>query len=377
MESVGLMNFKDTLSAAFRGKTVLITGHTGFKGGWLALWLHTLGAKIIGYSLDPPTDPSFFQETGLKNLITDIRADILQKKKLDVVLEKFRPDFVFHLAAQPLVRDSYKSPLETFNINVMGTVNILDAIRVSRYPTTCVCITSDKCYENREWVYAYRENDSLGGYDPYSASKGAAEIAIASYRKSFFNPELHGPISAVSSARAGNIIGGGDWAANRIVPDCIRSLAKDKTIKIRNPDAIRPWQFMLDPLSGYLLLAARMKENPILYSDAWNFGPNYSNNITVQKIAEMVIREWGTGSWEIASPDENSVHEAGYLKLDIAKAMTKLEWRPVYGIDTAMQKTVEWYKQYCSGNKDMMTFSLEQIREFTNQAEKIFTVNSI
>ena len=371
MESVGLMNFKDKISAAFRGKTVLITGHTGFKGGWLALWLHSLGAKIVGYSLDPPTNPSFFQETGLKDLITDIRADILQKKKLDEVLENFHPDFIFHLAAQPLVRDSYKNPWATFNVNIMGTVNILEAVRQSRYPTTCVCITSDKCYENREWVYAYRENDSLGGYDPYSASKGAAEIAIASYRKSFFNPELKAPISAVSSARAGNIIGGGDWAADRIVPDCIRSLAKDETIRIRNPDAIRPWQFVLDPLSGYLLLAARMKEDPIQYAGAWNFGPNYSNNITVQKIAEMVIREWGTGSWEIASPDKNSVHEAGYLKLDIAKAMTKLEWKPVYGIDTAIQKTVEWYKQYCSGNKEMRAVSLDQIREFTDQAEKI------
>ena len=377
MESVGLMNFKDKLSAAFRGKTVLITGHTGFKGGWLALWLHSLGAKIVGYSLDPPTDPSFFQETGLKDLITDIRADILQKKKLEVVLEKFHPDFIFHLAAQPLVRDSYKNPWATFNVNVMGTVNILEAVRQSRYPTTCVCITSDKCYENREWVYAYRENDALGGYDPYSASKGAAEIAIASYRKSFFNPELKAPISAVSSARAGNIIGGGDWAANRIVPDCIRSLAKDESIRIRNPDAIRPWQFVLDPLSGYLLLALRMKEDPIRYADAWNFGPNYSNNITVQKIAEMVIREWGTGSWEIASPDGNLVHEAGYLKLDIAKAMTRLEWRPVYGIDTAIQKTVEWYKHYNSGNKDMMTVSLDQIREFISQAEKNLKFNRI
>ncbi|MGB7994311.1 MAG: CDP-glucose 4,6-dehydratase [Methanoregula sp.] len=371
------MNFKDRISDAFHGKTVLVTGHTGFKGGWLALWLHAIGAKIVGYSLNPPTNPSFFQETGLKNLITDKRGDILEKEKLTRVVEKYRPDFIFHLAAQPLVRDSYKNPWDTFNVNVMGTVNILEAIRLSRHPTSCVCITSDKCYENREWIYAYRENDALGGYDPYSASKGAAEIAIASYRKSFFNPEGKAPVSTVSSARAGNIIGGGDWAANRIVPDCIRSLEKDNPIKIRNPDAVRPWQFVLDPLSGYLLLALKMKENPIDYADAWNFGPHYSSNITVREIAEKVIGEWGSGTWEIDLPDKNSVHEAGYLKLDIAKAMTKLEWKPVYGIDIAIQKTVEWYKQYSSGNKDMGNISLNQIREFTDHADKKYDLGRI
>jgi CDP-glucose 4,6-dehydratase len=377
MERVGPMNFKSKLSDAFRGKTVLITGHTGFKGGWLALWLHSIGAKIVGYSLDPPTNPSFFQDIGLKNLITDIQGDILEREKLIGVVEKFHPDFIFHLAAQPLVRDSYKTPWDTFNVNVMGTVNVLDAIRQSQHPTTCVCITSDKCYENREWVYAYRENDALGGYDPYSASKGAAEIASASYRKSFFNPEEKTPISTISSVRAGNIIGGGDWAANRIVPDCIRSLINGKTIRIRNPDAVRPWQFVLDPLSGYLLLALKMKGNPIVYADAWNFGPHYSSNITVKEITEKVIGEWGSGKWEIDLPEENSVHEAGYLKLDIAKAMTKLEWKPVYGIDMAIQKTVEWYKQYSTGNKDLIKLSLDQIREFTDIAEKKYDFNRI
>jgi CDP-glucose 4,6-dehydratase len=366
------MNLKHILSNAFYGKNVLITGHTGFKGGWLTLWLESLGAKIIGYSLDPPTDPSFFQETGLKYLITDVRGDILHQNKVFGVVDKFHPDFIFHLAAQPLVRTSYKNPRETFNTNVMGTVNILEAIRLSQYPTTCVCITSDKCYENREWIYAYRENDSLGGYDPYSASKGAAEIAIASYRNSFFNSEKRDPICSVSSARAGNIIGGGDWAGDRLVPDCVRSLAKGDTIKIRNPKAIRPWQFVLDPLFGYLLLALKMKENPILYADAWNFGPIYSNNISVQKLAEMVIREWGFGNWEVASPDENTVHEASYLKLDIAKSMTKLEWKPVYTIDEAIQKTIAWYKEYYTGKKEMNKFSLDQIKEFTQNAEKRF-----
>jgi CDP-glucose 4,6-dehydratase len=370
MESVGLMNLNHIFSNAFRGKTVLITGHTGFKGGWLTLWLESLGAKIIGYSLDPPSNPSFFQETGLEHLITDIRGDILHRDKVSEIVDKFHPDFIFHLAAQPLVRTSYKSPWETFNTNLMGTVNILEAVRLSPHPTTCVCITSDKCYENKEWVYAYRENDSLGGYDPYSASKGAAEIAIASYRNSFFNTENRDPICSVSSARAGNIIGGGDWAEDRLAPDCIRSLAKGDTIKIRNPNAIRPWQFVLDPISGYLLLALKMKENPIVYSDAWNFGPVYSNNITVQNLAEMMIREWGYGEWVVTS-DEKTVHEAGYLKLDIAKAMAKLEWKPVYSIDQAIQKTIAWYKEYYNGKRDMHKFSLEQVREFTQSADKM------
>lgn len=370
MERVEQMNLRQTFSKGYKGKTVLVTGHTGFKGGWLTLWLESLGAKIIGYSLEPPTDPSFFHETGLKKFIIDTRGDISDKNDVFRVVEKYHPDFIFHLAAQPLVRASFKTPWETFNTNVMGTVNILEAVRSLRYPTTCVCITSDKCYENREWVYAYRENDSLGGYDPYSASKGAAEIAIASYRNSFFNTDKRNPICAVSSVRAGNIIGGGDWAEDRIVPDCVRSLANSEIIKIRNPHAIRPWQFVLDPLSGYLLLALKMKENPRLYADAWNFGPNYSSNRCVQNLAEMIIHEWGSGSWEGTPPDENTVHEANYLKLDIAKAVTKLEWKPVYTIDEAIQKTIAWYKQYYAGGKAMRQYSLDQIREFTQIAEK-------
>lgn len=366
------MNIRKILSDAYKGKTILITGHTGFKGGWLTLWLKSLGAKIIGYSLDIPTNPSFFQEIGLKNFITDKRGDISNREDVFGVIEKFHPDFIFHLAAQPLVRKSYKTPWETFNANVMGTVNILEAIRLSQYPITCVCITSDKCYENREWVYAYRENDSLGGYDPYSASKGAAEIAIASYRNSFFNSVKRNPICTVSSARAGNILGGGDWARDRIVPDCVSSLAKGETIKLRNPNAIRPWQFVLDPLFGYLLLALKMKENPLIYADAWNFGPNYSNNISVQKLTEMVIHEWGYGNWEVTPSDENTVHEANYLKLDIAKSVTKLEWKPVYTIDEAIQKTTAWYKQYYTGKKEMKKYSLDQIKEFTHVAEKRF-----
>jgi CDP-glucose 4,6-dehydratase len=363
------MNLNQELTNTFGGSTVLITGHTGFKGGWLTLWLESLGAKVVGYSLDPPTDPSFFQETKLSPRITDIRGDILDQNNISHVITKYNPEFIFHLAAQPLIRRSYKDPYDTFNVNVMGTINILESIRLSQKSTVCVCITSDKCYENKEWAYAYRENDSLGGYDPYSASKGAAEIVIASYRKSFFSSNHQNQIVALSSVRAGNIIGGGDWAEDRIVPDCIRALGKGVTINIRNPNAVRPWQFILDPLLGYLWLAVKMKDNPELFADAWNFGPYYTNNINVQKLADLVIHEWGSGQSEVTSSGEkNAYHEANYLMLDIAKSVTKLGWKPVYNIDNAIEKTIAWYKNYYEKWPDMYTFSLEQIDAFMKDA---------
>jgi CDP-glucose 4,6-dehydratase len=364
MESVDLMCLKNLLTTTFSGKNVLVTGHSGFKGGWLTLWLESLGANVIGYSLDPPTTPSFFQSTNLSNNIIDLRGDILDRNKIFETIEEYRPEFIFHLAAQPLVRYSYKNPYDTFQANIIGTLNILESIRLSQNPTVCVCITSDKCYENREWVYAYRENDPLGGHDPYSASKGAAEIVIASYRKSFFNPGISKVGCSVSSVRAGNIIGGGDWAKDRIVPDCIRSLMKGNPVKIRNPRAIRPWQFVLDPLFGYLLLALKMKENSEIYADAWNFGPNYSNTIDVQTLVGKILHTWGNGEWMDISKKENSVHEAGYLKLDIAKSITKLGWKPVYQMDETIQKTINWYKNYYSNSFDMNAFSLEQINDF-------------
>ncbi|ACL17487.1 CDP-glucose 4,6-dehydratase [Methanosphaerula palustris E1-9c] len=364
------MSISDKLAETYRGRTVLITGHTGFKGGWLALWLESLGAHVIGYSLDPPTDPSFFQETELSRRITDIRGDILDQTKLDRVINEYRPDFVFHLAAQPLVRASYQSPRETFNVNVMGTVNVLESIRVSQHPTVCVCITSDKCYENKEWDYAYRENDPIGGHDPYSASKGAAEIVIASYRKSFFEPDGSQPLCALSSARAGNIIGGGDWADDRIVPDCVRSLVNGETMLLRNPTAVRPWQFVLDPLFGYLLLAQRMKEYPGEYSGAWNFGPYYSNNVDVQTLTGKIFREWGIGRWE-NMPQQNNLHEACFLKLDIAKSMTRLGWKPVYSIDDAIHKTIEWYMADFSRAEEMYNFSLDQIAMYMHDADNV------
>jgi CDP-glucose 4,6-dehydratase len=364
VEVVELMTVEKNLTDSYKGKTVLITGHTGFKGSWLALWLESLGAEVIGYSLDPPTDPSMFQATGLSGRIVDIRGDVLDCNKLLETVKKYRPEFIFHLAAQPLVRSSYKNPLKTFNVNVMGTANILESIRLSQISTTCVCITSDKCYENQEWAYAYRENDPLGGYDPYSASKGAAEIVIAAYRKSFFMKGNDNPLVSLSSVRAGNIIGGGDWAEDRIVPDCIRALVKERPVMIRNPHAIRPWQFVLDPLFGYLVLALKMKENPEGYAEAWNFGPYHSNAVDVQTLTEKILREWGSGTWEGISHHENSPHEAGYLMLDIAKSSMTLGWKPVYDVDAAIHKTIDWYRHFYSSKVGMDIFSQEQIRNF-------------
>jgi CDP-glucose 4,6-dehydratase len=366
VESVGIMDLQSFFSNNFKGKKVLVTGHTGFKGGWLSLWLESLGAKVIGFSTDPPTMPAFFNETGLSHRIIDIRGDVLDQTHLLATIDKYKPEFIFHLAAQPLVRNSYADPLHTFKVNTLGTANILESIRISKLPAVCICITSDKCYENREWDYAYRENDPMGGYDPYSASKGAAEIVISSYRKSF--QKVIG--CAIASVRAGNVIGGGDWANDRLVPDCIRSLTVGEKIKIRNPGSIRPWQFVLEPLAGYLLLACRMKENPITFSEAWNFGPEYSNSIDVRTLTELVIEEWNSGEWEdVSINSQGQVHEAAILKLDIAKAVTRIGWKPIYEINDTIKKTVGWYKNYYENNLDPYVFSLDQINEYCKQAK--------
>ena len=367
VEGMGSMKIQKELSATYGGKTVVVTGHTGFKGGWLSLWLESLGAKVIGYSLDPPTIPSFFSETQGSRSIVDIRGDISDPERILGTVSQYQPDFVFHLAAQPLVRESYVSPLDTFRTNVMGTVNLLEALRLAKSHATVVCITSDKCYENREWNYAYRENDQLGGHDPYSASKAAAEIVIASYRSSYFSPGCSG--CCVSSARAGNIMGGGDWAKDRIVPDCVRALVRGETVALRNPSAIRPWQHVLDPLFGYLWLAHTMKEDPERYSGAWNFGPLPTSTLNVRQLTEKIIQAWGSGSWEDISDVGCQLHEARHLKLDIAKSVSLLGWQPVYHIDQAIEKTIQWYREYYAGNKDMRAFSLEQIARYMSDAD--------
>jgi CDP-glucose 4,6-dehydratase len=352
----------------YRGKRIFLTGHTGFKGGWLATWLDQLGAKVHGYSLSPGTDPNLFTSIGLEDRIEHEIGDICDLPRLKRSVQDFNPDMVFHLAAQPLVRLSYQEPVETFRTNVMGTVNILEAVRGCPDVKACVMITSDKCYQNNEWVYSYRENDPMGGHDPYSASKGAAEIVINSYRSSFFAGRSAGNKGCgVASARAGNVIGGGDWAADRIVPNSIRNLLDSTPIDIRNPTAVRPWQHVLEPLYGYLCLGRALAMDPSGFDSAWNFGP-ISSNVNVRSLVEMIIGEWGSGTWKDAS-DPTSSHEAHFLRLDSTKSNNLLSWQGVLGVREAVALTVEWYKQFYSGG-DMDAITRSQISRY---GEKVGT----
>jgi CDP-glucose 4,6-dehydratase len=352
------MDFLNT----YNGKKVLITGHTGFKGSWLTVWLNMLGANVIGYALDPIYDDGIFGSSKIGNKIIDYRADIRDVNKLFEILDREKPEIVFHLGAQALVLESYQSPLETFEINTMGTVNVLEAIRLTESVKTAIFITTDKVYENKEWIWPYREDESMGGYDPYSASKGAAELIISSYRNSFFNPEeylKHG--KSIASVRAGNVIGGGDWSANRIIPDCIKCLQNNKDIVVRSPKSVRPWQHVLEPLGGYLLLGAKMMENPVSFSESWNFGPEIENIINVEELVNKIIISYGKGSWKDLS-DSNAPHEAKLLSLDINKANYKLGWRPVLGINETIEYTTEWYKNYQS--ESVLTLTENQIKKY-------------
>lgn len=328
----------------YSGKRVFLTGHTGFKGSWLAEWLCLLGAEVHGYALDPQPHELLFDQLGLaRRIASDTRSDLADRAALSSALDAARPDVVLHLAAQPLVRLSYEIPVETFATNVMGTAHVLDAVRTAGRPCTVVCVTTDKCYENREWLHAYREEDAMGGHDPYSASKGAAELVISSYRRSFFPPG--GPVK-VASARAGNVIGGGDWAKDRIVPDCIRSLRKKEPIPVRNKIATRPWQHVLEPLGGYLHLAASLASasSPSAcraLASAFNFGPGLSSNRTVMELVRELLKHTG-GDWTDAS-DANAVHEASKLNLATDKAFHLLQWQPVWDFEETLAKTAEWY----------------------------------
>lgn len=363
----------EAFSGLYAGKKVFLTGHTGFKGAWLSLWLKMLGAKITGFALEPPTEPSLFNELGIQEDITHFIGDIRDISCLREVIKKSEPDIVFHLASQPLVRLSYEQPVETFSTNVVGTANVLEVIRGVKSVKTCLCITSDKCYENVEWPYAYRENDPMGGSDPYSASKGCSELVVSSYRRSFF------PVSKISehgvalaTARAGNVIGGGDWAQDRIYPDAVKALAARKKIPVRNPNAVRPWQHVLEPLSGYLWLAAKMLQSPADFADAWNFGPFCSGNITVKSLVEKIISVWGTGEMEdISSGHKNSPHEANFLKLDCSKASGLLNWRPCMSVDDSIRFSAEWYKGfYCEKGFNSRDFTEKQITEYMNLARR-------
>lgn len=355
----------DIFNNFYRGKRVLITGHTGFKGSWLSVWLHGLGAEVIGVAKDPTTDKDNYVLSGIGGKIkADLRADIRDSQRMKEIFQEYQPEVVFHLAAQPLVRLSYEVPVETYETNVMGTINVLEAIRVTDSVKVGIMITTDKCYENKEQIWGYRENEPMGGYDPYSSSKGAAEIAINSWRRSFFNPEQyekHG--KSIASVRAGNVIGGGDWALDRIIPDCIRALEANKPIEIRSPKAIRPWQHVLEPLSGYMLLAQKMWNEPVKYCEGWNFGPHLESIIPVWNVASMVIENYGKGELTDLS-DLNALHEAELLMLDISKARFRLGWEPKMNIEQCVALTVNWYKNYSRGQ--VYNLCIEQIEKYLN-----------
>jgi len=347
------------------GKRVFLTGHTGFKGSWLSLWLQQLGADVTGYALSPPTNPSLFEVArvgeGMRSIIADIRdAEALAKAMRDA-----QPDIVIHMAAQPLVRYSYRAPVETYATNVMGTVHLLEAVRQTDTVRAVVIVTSDKCYENKEWPWGYRENEPMGGYDPYSNSKGCSELVTAAYRNSYFNPAKHCEHGvAVGSGRAGNVIGGGDWAQDRLIPDILRAIEAGRPVHIRSPHAIRPWQHVLEPLSGYLALAEKLFAEGPAYAEGWNFGPADEDAKPVQWIVERLTQSWGEGaSWELdANPQP---HEAHYLKLDCSKAKAKLDWHPKWQLSATLAGIVEWQKAMLN-RADMKAFTCGQISQYEN-----------
>lgn len=342
----------------YKNKKVFITGHTGFKGSWLALWLTLLGAKVKGYALEPYTDPSNFIAINLDSKVESEIGDILDREKLNKSISYFKPDIIFHLAAQPLVRLSYLEPIKTYETNVIGTLNTLEAARKCSSVKAFVNITTDKCYENIEKNYAYKENDKMGGYDMYSSSKGCSEILSASYRNSFLKDEGF----LLATARAGNVIGGGDWSTDRLVPDCIKAINKNEDIIIRSPQAIRPWQHVLEPLSGYLTLGEKLLEGKQEFADGFNFGPESNSVLTVKDIVKKIINYYGKGN-VIIHPD-TKFHEANLLMLDITKAKTKLDWHPKYNANEAIEKTVLWYKNFYTEEKNILNFTINQINEY-------------
>lgn len=352
-------------SIFWKGKKVFITGHTGFKGSWLSLWLHSMGAKVTGYALNPPTEPSLYELCRIYEMVNPVIADIRDGEKLGKTIQAASPEVVIHMAAQPLVRESYKNPVDTYATNVMGTVNLLEALRKCDSVKAIVNVTTDKCYENKEWIWGYRENEPMSGYDPYSSSKACSELVTAAYRNSFFNPrDYAGHGVAVASARAGNVIGGGDWATDRLIPDCVRAILKNEKIIIRNPYAVRPWQHVLEPLSGYLALAQKLYEDGPKYAEAWNFGPNDEDAKTVNWIVRELCVKWGEGtSYEIDKGKHP--YEAHYLKLDCSKAKAELGWHPRLSLEKAIDSIIEWTKAY-KENEDLRVKCLKQIEEYSN-----------
>lgn len=367
MENMGITRgkkgFFQMFNNFYKNRKVFITGHTGFKGSWLSLWLQSLGAKVSGYALEPIAQPNLFELAGIDDLVDSTIADVRNSATLLDALQTAQPEIVIHMAAQPLVRESYQNPVETYEINVMGSVNLFEAVRQCDSVRAVINVTTDKCYENREWIWGYRENEPLGGYDPYSSSKACSEIVTAAYRQSFFNTnnyERHGV--ALASARAGNVIGGGDWSADRLISDCVRALLKEEKIRIRNPFAIRPWQYVLEPLSGYLLLAKKLYEDGTQYSEAWNFGPNDTDAREVGWIVKQLCDKWGDGALYEVDQGEH-LHEAINLKLDCSKSRALLNWQPCWNLEQTLGSIVTWTKGYQSGS-DVRIMCLEQIASY-------------
>ena len=357
MESLEIMRKVD--STFWKGKRVLLTGHTGFKGSWMSMWLYSMGAEVKGLALEPPTEPSLFNIANVKSLLHSEIGDIRSLDTVKNAIHSFAPQIVIHLAAQPLVRYSYQEPIETYQTNVMGTAHVLEACREVKSVKSIVCVTTDKCYENKEWEWGYRENDAMGGHDPYSSSKGACELVIAGYRKSFFsgtNPP------GVASARAGNVVGGGDWAEDRLIPDILRSFESGEKVIIRNPLATRPWQHVLEPLSGYLILAEELYKHGSQYAGGWNFGPKDEDCKSVEWMINSLIKKWPEkASWQL---DENAnPHEAKFLKLDCSKASFYLDWQPKWDIEYTTQSIVDWYLAW-KANKSMLEYSLNEIKKY-------------
>ncbi len=356
------MNRARVQAEFWRDKRVFLTGHTGFKGSWLSLWLQQMGAIVQGYSLAPDTDPSLFLEADVSNGMQSEIADIRDRKRLTESMREFDPEIVIHMAAQPLVRKSYANPVETYETNVMGTVNLLEACRQCANIKSIVVVTTDKCYENKETIYGYREHDPMGGHDPYSSSKGCTELVVSAYARSFFHSDT---TASIATARAGNVIGGGDWSMDRLVPDVLSAFAKAEPVIIRNPKATRPWQHVMEPLSGYLILAQNLYENGSQYAGGWNFGPEDKDCRTVEEVLNLMVDEWGEQATWKADKDSNP-HEAGLLKLDCTKAKSYLNWNPRWSLEQTIQKIATWHKERNSGINPK-ELCLAEIKDFVNE----------
>jgi CDP-glucose 4,6-dehydratase len=354
----------EKLQDAYKGKKVFLTGHTGFKGAWMLKTLSLLGAEVKGYALDPLTKDDLFHLIDGNSICTSVIADLRDKKRLETELISFQPDFVFHLAAQPLVRLSYEIPSETFEVNAIGTAHVLDAVRLLEKKCDVVLITTDKVYHNNEWIYPYRETDRLGGFDPYSASKACAELVIDSYRNSFFNIKNHAQHQkGIAVARAGNVIGGGDWSQDRLIPDIAKAFALEKPVVIRNPQSVRPWQHVLEPVVGYLLLGVSLANQPVQFSQAYNFGPHLSDALPVEEMLKLAIQSWGKGEY-VVEKVEGQPHEAGLLKLDISKAIAELKWQPKMNAQQAVSMTMDWYSEFHTNKQTIADFTKQQINGF-------------